>query len=144
CIKYLGNRMDAEDATAEIFSRLLTDLRHHQVRHFRSWLFVYSKNHCLMELRKRQSALKRELRLADDLPLLMDYSDPAHLHEREQQTRLLEQAIESLNDKQNTCIRLFYLENRSYQEIAAITGFPGGEVKSHIQNGKRNIRIKLE
>src|SRR5687768_2739666 len=73
CIKYLRSRMEAEDAVMQVFAKLLDDLRKHRVQHFKSWLYVYSKNHCLMELRKRQSALKKELELKDDAVLVMDF-----------------------------------------------------------------------
>lgn len=144
CLKYLRNRMDAEDAVVEIFAKLFNDLLRHDVRHFKSWLYVYSKNYCLMQLRKRQSALKKDLELEEDLPVIMDFPAAEHLQEREKQIMTLEQAIETLNDQQKRCIIMFYLENRSYIEIAAVTGLSGNEVKSHIQNGKRNLRIKLE
>src|SRR5262245_1988450 len=100
CFKYLRNRMEAEDAVMNIFARLPSDLAKYKVEHFKSWLYVYSKNHCLMELRKRQSTLKKELELKDDTVLLMDFSDGSHLKEREEQIQLLEQAIEDLNEEQ--------------------------------------------
>lgn len=144
CFRYLRNRMDAEDAAMQVFTGIMTDLRKHEVRHFKSWLYVYSKNFCLMELRKRQVRLKRELEISEDPVMVMDFASDAHLNERERQILLLEQAIETLNENQRTCIRLFYLQNLSYAEIAQSTGLNGNEVKSHIQNGKRNLKMKLE
>jgi len=144
CIKYLRNKMEAEDAVMNIFTRLQTDLKKHNVEFFKSWLYVYSKNHCLMELRKRQKNLNRELELKEDAVLLMDFSDSSHLKEREEQIVMLEQAIDDLNPDQRKCIRMFYLENRSYAEISMETGYSNNEVKSHIQNGKRNLKIRLE
>jgi RNA polymerase sigma factor (sigma-70 family) len=144
CFKYLRNKMESEDAVMNIFSKLLEDLKKHKVEHFKSWLYVYSKNHCLMALRKRQSMLNKELELKDEGVLLMDFSDASHLKEREEQILMLEQAIEDLGDEQKKCIRLFYLENLSYADIAGSTGYSANEVKSHIQNGKRNLKIRLE
>lgn len=97
-----------------------------------------------MELRKRQSALKKELELQENAHLVMDFSDPEHLNEKERQISIMEQAIELLNSDQKQCIQLFYLKNKSYNEIIEITGFSNNEVKSHIQNGKRNLKIKME
>lgn len=144
CFKYLRNRMEAEDAVMNIFTKLFDDLKKHNVDHFKSWLYVYSKNHCLMELRKRQSTLKRELEIKEDTVLVMDFSDGSHLREREEQVQMLEQAINDLSEEQKTCVRLFYLDNFSYAEIVKATGYTGNEVKSHIQNGKRNLKIRLE
>jgi len=97
-----------------------------------------------MELRKRQSALKKELELQENVHLLMDFSDPEHLKEKEEQIGLMELALQELNGEQRKCIELFYLKNKSYNEIIDITGYSNNEVKSHIQNGKRNLKIKME
>lgn len=97
-----------------------------------------------MQLRKRQSALKKELELKENTHLFMDLTDINHLKEKELQITLLETALEDLNEKQKTCIKLFYLENKSYQEITNLLGISNMEVKSFIQNGKRNLKLKLE
>ena len=143
-IKYLKNKDEAQDAVIQIFSNLLSDLKKHKIQYFKSWLYVYSKNFCLMELRKRQSLLKKELELKENVHLVMDFSSDEHLKEKEAQIVIMEQAIELLNDEQKTCIELFYLKNKSYVEIEELTGFTNNEVKSYIQNGKRNLKLKME
>jgi RNA polymerase sigma-70 factor (ECF subfamily) len=97
-----------------------------------------------MELRKRQSQLKKDLELHENTVLFMDSGDPDHLKEKERQVGLLATAIASLNEKQRICIEMFYLGNKSYHEIVTVTGFDTNDVKSHIQNGKRNLKIKME
>ncbi len=144
CIKYLKNKNEAQDAAIQVFTNLMSDLKKHKITYFKSWLYVYSKNFCLMELRKRQSALKKELELKENIHLVMDFSDPKHLEEKEKQISMMETAMEMLNDGQKTCIRLFYLQNKSYGEIVEMTGFSNNDVKSYIQNGKRNLKLKLE
>lgn len=144
CIKYLKNKDEAQDAVIQIFTGLMKDLKKHKIEFFKSWLYVYSKNFCLMELRKRQSALKKELELKENVHLIMDFSNPEHLNEKEKQITIMEKALELLNNEQKKCIDLFYLKNKSYVEIVDITGYTANEVKSHIQNGKRNLKIKME
>ncbi len=144
CFKYLKNKDDASDAVSQIFVKLLEDLKKHKISFFKSWLYVYSKNYCLMELRKRQSSLKRELDLNENTVMLMDYSNPEHLKEKESQIERMEKAIATLNTEQKTCIELFYLQDKSYNEIVVITGYSANDVKSYIQNGKRNLKLKLE
>ena len=56
----------------------------------------------------------------------------------------MNEALNLLNEEQKICIQLFFLEKKSYQEVAEITNFSTGQVKSYIQNGKRNLRINLE
>jgi RNA polymerase sigma factor (sigma-70 family) len=143
-IKYLKNKNEAQDAVIQIFSNLLNDLKKYKIEHFKSWLYVYSKNFCLMELRKRQSALKKELELRENVHLIMDFSDPEHLKEKEKQIELMQHAMAQLNLDQKKCIELFYFENKSYSEIIEITGYSANDVKSYIQNGKRNLKIKME
>lgn len=144
CIKYLKNKDEAADAVMQIFTNLIRDLKKYTITWFKSWLYTYSKNFCLMELRKRQSALKHELEWKENVHLIMDFSDPAHLQEKEKQVLLMEQAIGLLNAEQKTCIDLFYLKNKSYNEICDLTGYSANDVKSYIQNGKRNLKLKME
>lgn len=144
CFKYLKNRDEAEDAVIQIFTNLIKDLQRYKIEYFKSWLYVYSKNFCLMELRRRQSALKRELELKDNVIHFMDSEEPGHLEEKEKQISMMEEAILTLNEGQQTCIRLFYLKEKSYAEIVDLTGYSLNDVKSHIQNGKRNLKIKMQ
>jgi RNA polymerase sigma factor (sigma-70 family) len=144
CIKYLKNKDDAQDAVIQIFADLLNDLKKHKITYFKSWLYVYSKNYCLMQLRKRQSTLKKDMELRDNYDLFVESDDPEHLNEKERQITMLENAIGELNDLQKQCVTLFYLHNKSYNEISGITGMTINEVKSHLQNGKRNLKIRME
>ena len=94
CIKYLKNKDEAQDLVIQIFTNLIKDLKKHKVQYFKSWLYVYSKNYCLMELRKRQRELKKELELKENVHLIMDYSNPEHLQEKEKQITVMEQNLQ--------------------------------------------------
>jgi len=59
-------------------------------------------------------------------------------------TEMMNDCLQELNKEQKQCVTLFYLEKRSYNEIADHTGFSLLQVKSYIQNGKRNLKILLE
>lgn len=56
----------------------------------------------------------------------------------------MEQCLPKLKENQRLCVELFYLNDKSYQDIANQTGFTLNEVKSYIQNGKRNLKLLLE
>lgn len=144
CIKYLKNKDEAEDAVMTIFEQLISDLKKHKVEYFKSWLYTYSKNYCLMQLRKKQSVLKKELDVKENEIFLMDYNNIEHLNEKESQITIMQTALNELNSEQKVCLELFYLSNKSYTEIVTITGYNNNEVKSHIQNGKRNLKLKME
>jgi len=146
-LKYLKNEDEAKDAVMQIFEKLFKDLLKHQIEFFKSWLYTYSKNFCLMIIRTRQAKLKKEIELESNADLFMETESGLHLNkaeEKERQFVALESAINELKDEQKKCIDLFYLKDKSYVEIAEITGFSINEVKSYIQNGKRNLKIKLE
>ena len=146
-LKYLKDEDEAKDAVMQIFEKLLSDLLKFNIEYFKSWLYSFSKNHCLMIIRTKQSKLKKEIDLqvhADSFMETESSSHPNTVIEKEIQYTKLEKAIEELNEDQRKCIKLFYIKERSYNEIADETGYTINEVKSFIQNGKRNLKIKLE
>lgn len=146
CIKYLKNEDEAQDLVMNIFEKLTADLKKHKIEFFKSWLYSYSKNMCLMELRKKQSQLKKDIELQDNKVLFMDSGSDLHLNsndEKENTISQLETALSTLSKEQKQCIILFYYKNKSYNEIVDITGFNANEVKSYIQNGKRNLKNKI-
>ena len=76
--------------------------------------------------------------------LIMEFDHEVHLNQKEHDIfKILDHALDQLNKEQQKCIRLFYLEKRSYNEIANITGMDLKKVKSHIQNGKRNLKKEI-
>ncbi len=139
CMKYLKNQMDAEDITMILFEKLPSKILNHEINYFKSWLYMVTKNECLMFLRKKGIAsveITRELEAEED--------EQSLAQAREVQLSLLEEAIDTLKDEQQKCIRLFYIDRKSYHEITSILDMDLKKVKSAIQNGKRNLKIKLE
>lgn len=137
-MKYLKDTERAKDLVVEVFASLPELLAKHEVVSFRPWVHTVARNRCLMVLRKHDPDMR-----VDDA-LLQAPDDPAEdavLHEATLQR--LEAAIAELKDAQQNCIRLFYLERNSYQQTAERTGFSVELVRSHIQNGRRNLRLIL-
>jgi RNA polymerase sigma-70 factor (ECF subfamily) len=147
CLKYLKNEALSKDAVIQIFEKLLKDLKQHQIENFKSWLHRVSKNHCLMYLRKQQSQLKHQEEYKKNTLSDVENVNFWHLdneaEKKEKKLQELEAALQKLKKEQKQCIELFYLEEKSYQEITEITGFSLKEVKSHLQNGKRKLKIQL-
>lgn len=146
CLKYLKDEEDARDAVMDIFEDLMHRLLTHEVETFRQWLYTVSKNHCLMILRKEASVNKvKQQWLAVFSREIMDSVDVVHLDRDETEMRLgqMIKALRKLNDEQRTCLELLYMHEKSYQEVAEMTGFSLNQVKSYIQNGKRNMKIML-
>jgi len=140
CLKYLKDEEDAKDAVMGIFEELIIKVKQHEIKHFRSWVYVLSRNYSLMKLRSGKRV--EEISLNQ----VMEYTPFLHPEEnnREEAMTALERCIEKLNPMQKQSIDLFYLKEKCYKEIAEITGFTLNDVKSYIQNGKRNLKICLE
>jgi RNA polymerase sigma-70 factor (ECF subfamily) len=142
CMKYLKNEEEAKDAVQQIFLKVLTEVSKYKIDYFKSWLYMVAKNHCLMKLRGQQGKYIKELK---EEALIEHYeTDKTELLANEKTYSLLEQSIEELSEEQKQCVTLFYLKKNSYQQITQTTGFSLMQVKSYIQNGKRNLRMLLE
>lgn len=143
CMKYLKNEEEAKDSVQQIFLKVIQELQKYRVEYFKSWLYMVAKNFCLMKLRDRQGKIPAELndRL---LATPSDEEDKERLAENDYTLELMESSLTELNKEQQQCVTLFYLEKKSYQDISEQTGFTMIQVKSHIQNGKRNLRILIE
>lgn len=136
CMKYLKNTEDARDHTQQICLKVLKEVPRHHISYFKSWLYQVTKNHCLMHLRKTRHIHVEPIH--DQWPDEQENTEE-RLLAMEQQYDHLEKALGMLNTAQQTCIRLFYLNQKSYQEVSELTGYSMLQVKSHIQNGKRNL-----
>jgi RNA polymerase sigma factor (sigma-70 family) len=142
CLKYLTDREDAKDAVMNIFEKLVVSLLDHEVTHFKSWLYVTARNHCLMHLRAQKGRKTEELS-----PFLMETGSHEHLEdatELEGNLVKLERCLAKLAEEQQRCVRLFFLHQKCYQEISVETRYDLKQVKSYIQNGKRNLKICME
>lgn len=142
CLKYLKDRDEAKDATMQVFEKLNQTLHQHEVTHFKSWLYVLVRNHCLMQLRARKPIVRQEFseRFMESGPVVHPESEP----EMEQNLTAMEKCLEELGREQQQCVRLFYLQEKCYQEVAENTGYTMLQVKSYIQNGKRNLKLCME
>lgn len=140
-LKYLKNISDAQDILMQVFEKLITDLPKYTIQNFKPWLYQLTKNECLMKLRKESKASVVSM---DSLSLSQPEENDLELQlQKEALLNKLEEFIPQLKDNQKVCIELFFLHENSYLEIAQKTQLSLKEVKSHIQNGKRNLEIKL-
>ena len=141
CLKYLKNTTDAEDAMMQIFEKSIIDFKNNEITYPKSWLYSVSKNFCLMQLRKKAIPL-------DSINEIDNYENETNQIEEkvlnEKKIEQLKQSISELKEDQKIGITLFYLEKKSYQEIANETGWELKKIKSEIQNGKRNLRLKVK
>jgi len=143
CMKYLKNEEEAKDCVQQVFLKVITELKKYEVEYFKSWLYMVAKNHCLMKIRDRHGKMpveltERNMRDADEQP------DKQSMVQNDQTIELMNEALNELSPEQRQCVTLFYLQKKSYQEISDETSFTMMQVKSYIQNGKRNLKLMIE
>ena len=147
CLKYLQNKEKAQDATAAIFEELFDKLLGQNIENFGSWMYTFSKNYCLMEIRKKKTkkhGVEMGNHLSIDQVSLANQTDEIQAKGlREIALSEMEAALDKLPDDQKQCITLFYLHEMSYNQVSSQTGMSLKKVKSAIQNGKRNLKNAL-
>ena len=141
CLDYLKDREAARDATMEVFEKVTLKVCSQPIESFRAWLFYTSRNYCIDLLRKRVRERER----------LAKISEPAFVESPEVDRPLSEErlqhlpaALAKLGEGQAQCIKLFYMKGMSYTEVATANGYDLKQVKSYLQNGRRNLRNHLE
>jgi RNA polymerase sigma-70 factor (ECF subfamily) len=141
CMKYLKNEHEARDCVQQVFLKVLTEVGKYKIEFFKSWLYMVAKNHCLMRLREKGAKSMKELpEQHPDEP----GKDREEIEMTEKAYDYLEEALAELNEEQRQCVILFYLKKYSYNQISEMTGYSMLQVKSYIQNGKRNLKIILD
>jgi len=142
CLKYLKDGEAAKDAVLAIFEELVTKLKKHEVENFKGWLYMVAKNHCLMQLRS-----SKNFKINEFDPDYMQLTESVHLNgimEKEEHLVRLTECLKTLSPEQKSIVELFYMQNKCYKEIEVITGLEWNKVRSHIQNGRRNLKICIE
>lgn len=141
CMKYLKQEEAARDAVQQIFLKAITELEKYRVEYVKSWLYMIARNYCLMQFRDKN---RFPAEVSDRLQVEEDRENQL-LEAREKETMLtfMHEELANLGEEQRQCVTLFYLEKKTYQEVAMQTGYNLGQVKSFIQNGKRNLRLML-
>ena len=143
CLKYLKNEDQAQEAVMQLFEELMAKVQQYQISLFRPWLYRVAKNHCLQLLRKD----KKEIVL-DYTINIVESDEFLHLlseeESQEEQWQALQHCLKRLSDEQRSCIIRFFLKEMSYADIAKQTGWTLNNIKSFIQNGKRNLKICIK
>lgn len=147
CFKYLRDEEESRDVVMQLFEQLVTDLRRHEVTNFKSWLHSVARNHCLMILRSRK-VMVTELAdgstlIEDERPVERPFVQPAtddDSFDLEENLGRMNGCLQTLPAEQRLCVDLFYLQEKTYVEVAELTGFDLKQVKSYLQNGRRNLK----
>jgi RNA polymerase sigma-70 factor (ECF subfamily) len=142
CLKYFKESERSKDAVMQIFEELVTKLHKHEVGNFRSWLYQVAKNHCLMQLRTA-----RHLKTVEIPESLMQSEENVHLNgvfDKEENLQRLEHCLSTLENDQKRAVQLFYIEGKCYNEIVELMAQEWNQVRSFIQNGRRNLKTCMD
>jgi len=142
CLKYFKDPETAKDGVMQVFEELVVKLRKHEVDNFRAWLHRVAKNHCLMQLRT-----PKNLKTVEFKGDFVQNEENVHLNgvfENEENLKNLEYCLGTLTKEQQQAIRLFYIEGKCYNEIVEMTGLEWNQVRSFIQNGRRNLKLCMD
>lgn len=140
-MKYLKNEEEAKDCVQQIFVKVIMELQKYRVTYFKSWIYMVVKNQCLMRLREKQAKIIMDIQ--EPLPAAEE-TDKEELLQNDLTIELMNESLLELSPEQQQCVTLFYLHKKSYQEISESAGYSLMQVKSYIQNGKRNLRLLIE
>ncbi len=143
CLKILRDPGKSEDAVMNIYEELVRKAKEHHVDSFRGWLYVLARNHCLMEWRKNNRRptdyhAPEDMVHYDAVEAAFEVELPAA------EDKSLEKCLDQLPPNQRTSVQMFYMEEKTYKEIAGLLAEEIGKVRSYIQNGRRNLKICLE
>jgi len=144
CLKYLKNEEAAKDAVQQIFAKVIVEAEKYHITHFKSWLYTVTRNQCFSQLRNKVYDLPEEALEKTGKHFSTQDDGMEHVVEKERLLSQIEDALNEIQPNQRECVSLFYLEQKSYQQIHQITGYTLLQIKSYIQNGKRNIRLLLD
>src|SRR5207245_3646174 len=125
CRRALPTREDAEDATMDIFAKLMRDNKlqqYDQSRSFTAWLYKVAANHCWDTLRRRKTRQDKETEDLENVPL--EHPDPNQLDKLiEQRTsEEVRRALDKLGARARMALVMRYYSDMSYDEIADALG----------------------
>ena len=142
CLQLVNDQEDARDMTSDVFIKAFENLsKYEQSRPFYPWISQIARNNCIDHLRKKKRVQFEQI---EEQLIKDESSDTTKLYENRETIQRINNAINQLKNKQKRCFCLFYIQQKSYQEIVKITGYTYNEVRSYIQNGKRNFKLILE
>jgi RNA polymerase sigma-70 factor (ECF subfamily) len=135
CARLLRSSDRARDATQEVFARALERLPALRGENFPGWLKAIAVNHCLTTIDREKRWLPLEH--AGHVPAA-DPPPDSHVL-RAETLALARRLIARLPEKQKIVFCMKYIDSCSYEDISRLTGFTANEVKSFLQNARRNV-----
>ena len=144
CLRIIKDPHRSEDACMEVFERVTTLLKDQDVRSFQNWLYFVTRNYCYKLVQQPILDLLSSEELEQKTGVSFVEKEREETQIKEAMYEDLEAGIAQLPEEQRLCVVLFYYQRQSYREIAQTTGQDEKWVKTHLQNGKRKLKILLD
>jgi len=155
CYRFLGDYAEANDYAQETFIKVYRSLNKFKFQSsFSTWLYRITVNTCKNRLKSAEYRYRRKMVRLDNpkesengtysIEMGDESLSPAAELEKKEKRRLIQQAIDSLPEEQKTVIVLRHIEDLSYEEIAKITGYNLGTVKSKLARARQKLKERLK
>lgn len=141
----MKNRMDADDITQEVFIKIWDNINNFNMKAARSWIMRTTHNLCIDYLRKKQTAVKREV----DIETKINISGAGTLTDTEVKVRKnilkkrIREGIETLPDNLKSVFVLYELQGFKYHEISETLSMPLNSVKVYLMRARRKLQEEL-
>ncbi len=142
--KLTGDPHDAEDLTQDVFVRVYRNLESYRPGTFDGWLYRITKNLFLDRMRRRARLRMQPLGEEEWEAPVSSEPGPADVVDNRTLGSRLERALAELGEDFRLAVVLCDVEQLSYEEIAELTGWPMGTVRSRIHRGRRQLREALD
>lgn len=135
----LESRTDAEDAVQDLFIKLWNNRNQlDTVLNFKAYCTTLMKNLCIDKLRKESKA--QTVEIEQDVPCTRTIDE--EYSAREKLERVLA-AIERLPLRQREVIKMYVLEEMSYDEITKRTGMSNLTLRVLLSNARKSLRSQI-
>jgi RNA polymerase sigma-70 factor, ECF subfamily len=135
-LSMLNNETQAQDLTQEVLIKIWKALpRYSGAASLSTWIYAITRNTCLTELRKRNSHPTISLNAPEMQGMDLAAEDPAQAGAQMDVAAMLAR----MPERYRLVITLFYLEQKSYEEVAAMLEMPLGTVKNMLFRGRQEL-----
>ncbi len=144
CVSLLHDTSLAQDMAQEVFLRVWRYLGHYDAASgaFSTWIYAIARNQCLSALARQPSPCD-SLDDADIWPKVAQVSTAAEVNDAAS-LALLRKLVQALPTMQCSCLTLYYFEDNSVAEVAALLELPEGSVKTHLHRARQALRGALQ
>ena len=154
CYRMLGNYEDANDSAQDTFVKVFRSLNKFRMEStFSTWLYRIAVNTCKNKFASAEYKYKEKMVRIDDpeesdegshkMEIRDESLSPGSELEKKEKEALIQKAIATLPKEQKTVVVLRDINGMSYEEVAKVTGYNLGTVKSKLARARQSLREKL-